>query len=86
MSRSPTWHASWGLRERLQLLQELLGTISSSDDVENDSKRSIFELKGVGAEMWREIDVDEYFDRNATRWMGRESNGSKYLKRATGRG
>ena len=58
-----------GLRERLQLLQELLGTISN-DVVETGSKRSIFELKGVGAEMWREIDVDEYIRQERASWDG----------------
>lgn len=58
-----------GLRERLQLLQELLGTISN-DVVETSSKRSIFELKGVGAEMWREVDVDEYIRQERASWDG----------------
>jgi hypothetical protein len=58
-----------GLRERLQLLQELLGTISN-DVVETGSKRSIFELKGVGAEMWRDIDVDEYIRQERASWDG----------------
>lgn len=58
-----------GLKERLQLLQELLGTISS-DVAETGSKRSIFELKGVGAEMWREIDVDEYIRQERASWDG----------------
>ena len=58
-----------GLKERLQLLQELLGTISS-DVVEAGSKRSIFELKGVGAEMWRKIDVDEYIRQERASWDG----------------
>lgn len=58
-----------GLRERLQLLQDLLGTISN-DVVETGSKRSIFELKGVGAEMWREIDVDEYIRQERASWDG----------------
>lgn len=58
-----------GLKERLLLLQELLGTISS-DVAETGSKRSIFELKGVGAEMWREIDVDEYIRQERASWDG----------------
>ena len=58
-----------GLKERLQLLQELLGTISSDVD-KTGSKHSIFELKGVGAEMWREIDVDEYIRQERASWNG----------------
>jgi len=57
------------LNERLKLLQELLGTITS-DVVEKPAKRSIFEIRGVGAEMWRQIDVDEYIRQERASWDG----------------
>ena len=66
-----------GLRERLELLQELLIMISS-DITETESKCSIFELKGVGAEMWRETAWMSTFERNAPRGMGRWLQGSNH--------
>jgi hypothetical protein len=50
------------LEERLKLLQALLDTVTG-DVVESSPRRSIFELKGVGRDMWRKIDVDEYIRR-----------------------
>lgn len=57
------------LVDRLRLLQELLGTITN-EVVEEPAKHSIFELKGVGAEMWREIDVNEYLRNERASWDG----------------
>lgn len=57
------------LAERLQLIQELLDTISSEVTVPSQ-KRSILELQGVGREMWRAIDVDEYISSERSSWDG----------------
>jgi hypothetical protein len=57
------------LRERLQLLHELLRTIST-DVADAPSKHSIFELKGVNAKMWREINVDNYIREERASWDG----------------
>lgn len=58
-----------GLNDRLKLLQELLSTIRSEVS-EPATKHSIFELKGVGADMWQKIDVDEYIRRERASWDG----------------
>lgn len=57
------------LEERLKLLQALLDTVTG-DVVESRPRRSIFELKGVGRDMWRKIDVDEYIRRERASWDG----------------
>ena len=57
------------LAERLQLIQELLDTISSEVTV-LAQKRSILELQGVGREMWRAIFEDEYISSDRSSWGG----------------
>ena len=57
------------LAERLQLIQELLATISTEVTVPS-RKRSIFELQGVGRDMLRAIDVDEYISSERSSWDG----------------
>ncbi len=34
------------------------------------SQRSIFELKGLGKEIWQDIDVREYLDGERSSWSG----------------
>lgn len=58
-----------GVIQRVQLMQDLLDMIFN-DVVEIKTKHSIFELKGVGAEMWRKIDVDEYIRQERASWDG----------------
>ena len=57
------------LAERLQLIQELLATISTELTVPA-AKRSILELQGIGRDMWRAIDVDEYISSERSSWDG----------------
>ena len=56
------------LAERLQLIQELLATISTELTVPA-AKRSILELQGIGRDMWRAIDADEYISSERSSWV-----------------
>ena len=52
------------LVEQERLLHELLALIEG----QRPRERSILELDGLGAELWREIDVDEYLRRERESW------------------
>lgn len=56
-----------GLADQLRLIAEL--TSSLSGKVEGRS-RSLMELEGLGQEVWRGVDVDEYLRRERTSWNG----------------
>lgn len=58
------------LKEQLQLLRALLGEISS--DVSGDKVRehSILELRGLGLEVWQNIDIAEYVQQERNSWAG----------------
>jgi hypothetical protein len=53
--------------EQLKLLEEL--TIIVRSKVKK-KKRSILELKGLGKEIWKSIDAQEYVDRERDSWTG----------------
>ena len=45
--------------DRIRLLKALLASIGTEVNPEG-TQRSILELKGLGREIWRDIDVDKY--------------------------
>lgn len=54
--------------DQLKLLEEVAAIIRHQ--VESKPKRSLLELDGLGAEMWRQIDVDDYLDEERNSWDG----------------
>lgn len=53
--------------EQLKLLAELTARLSPADE---GRARSVLELQGLGKEIWRDIDVDDYIDRERSSWNG----------------
>lgn len=60
--------ASLSAEEKLRLIRVLLsqaGTVPAANGA-----RSILELRGLGAEVWGQIDAQEYVDRERDSWNG----------------
>ena len=57
------------LREQIKLLQELLNVISTVIDAPKET-RSIYELQGLGKEIWNKIDVEAYIREERASWDG----------------
>jgi hypothetical protein len=54
--------------EQLHLLEELAGMVRRR--MTPKPKRSIMELEGLGKEIWRGIDAQDYVDRERASWNG----------------
>ena len=54
--------------DQLRLLEELAGSLRRQDT--SRRTRSILELQGLGKEIWREIDAQEYIDQERSSWNG----------------
>ena len=54
--------------DQLRLLEELAGSLRGQDTSRRN--RSILELQGLGKEIWREIDAQEYIDQERNSWNG----------------
>jgi hypothetical protein len=54
--------------DQLRLLEELAGILRRQDV--DQKRRSILELQGLGKEVWRDIDPEEYVDRERDSWNG----------------
>lgn len=54
--------------DRIRLLKALLASIGTEVNPEG-TQRSILELKGLGREIWRDIDVDKYIQEERASWM-----------------
>ncbi|MDA0243080.1 MAG: hypothetical protein OT477_06670 [Chloroflexi bacterium] len=54
------------LADRVRLLEALAHTIRL--EVADKPSRSILELEGLGQEMWRQIDVDQYIQTERDSW------------------
>jgi hypothetical protein len=54
--------------DQLQLLEELAALIRRQ--IAARPQRSILELQGLGKEIWREIDAQEYVHRERASWNG----------------
>jgi hypothetical protein len=52
--------------EQWQLVEELLEAIRHRE--EGHRKHSIKELKGLGKELWRSVDVDKYLEEERNSW------------------
>lgn len=56
--------------ERLRLVARMTADLAEEND-ENPQKRSIMELHGLGAEIWRGIDAQEYVNKLRDEWEHR---------------
>jgi hypothetical protein len=54
--------------EQLRLMSELAEYLRAHGEPE--SRRSILELQGLGKEIWRGVDTQEYVDRERASWNG----------------
>lgn len=54
--------------DQLRLISELAGRLG--DQVERQPRRSLLELRGLGKNVWRDLDVDEYLRRERSSWGG----------------
>ena len=54
--------------EQLQLLEEL--AIIVRERAQSKPKRSIMELQGLGKEIWKDIDAQEYVAQERLSWNG----------------
>lgn len=55
--------------EQLRLLEAL--TQALRERLNTQPQHSIMELKGLGKEIWQEIDVDAYVEEERASWDGR---------------
>ena len=55
-----------GLSEQLRLLESLAEIVRQQ--VELSKQRSILELEGLGAEIWRSVDAQEYVHQERDSW------------------
>lgn len=56
------------LEDQARLLEELSVTLRHY--IEGQSSHSITELRGLGREFWRGIDVDKYIEEERNSWHG----------------
>jgi hypothetical protein len=54
--------------DQLRLLEELAGSLRRQDT--EHRRRSILDLQGLGKEIWRDIEPQEYIDRERNSWNG----------------
>jgi hypothetical protein len=54
--------------EQLRLIQEL--TAHAEAGGASDQKTSVLELCGLGQEVWRQMDAQEYVNRERASWNG----------------
>lgn len=57
------------LTEQLKLLQALIGTITTDLNF-SPVHHSIYELKGLGRDIWQGLDVDDYLKQERATWDG----------------
>lgn len=55
------------LRERLHLAQRIIGEAASAVS-EPERPRSLLELEGLGAELWKGMDAQDYVDELRREW------------------
>ena len=54
--------------DQLRLLEELAGSLRRQDSTRR--RRSILDLQGLGKEIWRDVDAQEYIDQERDSWNG----------------
>ena len=57
-----------GPTDQLRLLEDLAALVRRQ--VAPQTRRSILELQGLGKEIWRNVDAQEYIDRERASWNG----------------
>ena len=53
---------------RLRLLALIASDLATDNDDDESQERSILELRGLGAEIWRGIDAQHYVDELRDEW------------------
>jgi hypothetical protein len=57
------------IQERKELVKQLVDTLGTPVSKAPDrEKHSILELAGLGAEVWKDIDAQEYVDQLRSEW------------------
>lgn len=59
------------LPERLDLARRILNDAADEESEATERPRSLLELEGLGAEIWRGVDAQEYVDGLRQEWNGR---------------
>ncbi|MBM4256479.1 MAG: hypothetical protein FJ147_11370 [Deltaproteobacteria bacterium] len=54
--------------ERLRLVEIIARDLSTTTVTEQPRQRSLLELEGLGAELWQEIDAQEYVNELRKEW------------------
>lgn len=54
--------------DQARLVEELVAALRRR--IANQEYHSIMELKGLGKDFWREIDVDKYIEEERNSWHG----------------
>ena len=54
--------------EQLRLIQEL--AVQAGQGADSEPEHSIMELRGLGKEIWEEIDAQEYVNQERASWNG----------------
>ncbi len=57
--------------EQLQLIALVTKKLASQSKSLDDNKRSLLELEGLGAEIWKDIDAQKYVDELRDEWDNR---------------
>lgn len=60
---------SLSVEQRKQLIAFIVDSLTEGEDIQpHPEKRSILELSGLGAEVWEDIDPQEYIDQLRSEW------------------
>lgn len=53
-------------------LESWIESLKTGDQLKSDGsgKRSVLELRGLGKDLWRDVDVAEYLNRERDSWHG----------------
>ena len=54
--------------EKLELLDNLVKQIKEQEFKKRDSKYTLLQLKGLGKELWQEVDVENYINTERNQW------------------
>ena len=57
-------------KEQMQLIEDLSKFIRQRVTLTPKPRRSIMELRGLGKEIWKGIDAQEYVNRERGKWNG----------------
>lgn len=54
--------------DQLRLLEDLAALVRR--EMDQQPRRSILELQGLGKEIWADVDVEQYIDQERATWDG----------------